>query len=323
MSGDGSGTATRGPRRSTRLSFPMPRVLRRMGLGGLLLGLLTSAVAAQDSVIVIDPDEPAADSGISGLPPDVLLELLTTWNDSATVRLPGGLTLPAGATLSGPVASFRGTLRVAGEIAGTLTVINGDLVLLPGAIVRGGILVAGGRLTVAPGAVHEGEARVYWDAAPVTRQSDGGARHPRAAPPDRRARDGGADLPVRPDRHHAPAHHHPDLQPDRGPGDRLRAGVRVAARSQGERVRWISAASCAPRRTTPPSVATSAGSSAPTGAFRARAASASAPGPTRSSPASRSTPCRETRSAGTPSCCSATTGTTSPARAWEAPPMPT
>lgn len=147
--------------------------IRAAALTALLCLVLPGAGRAQDSVIVIDPDEPGADSGVSGLPADILQELLTAWNDSGTVRFPGGLTLPVGARLAGPVATFRGTLRVAGEIEGTITVINGDLVLLPGSRVRGSILVAGGRLAVAAAAVHEGEARVFWDAAPVTRLSDG------------------------------------------------------------------------------------------------------------------------------------------------------
>ena len=148
-------------------------------MSGRVLGLLLvlaacpAVAAAQDSVIVINPDAPGADSGLTGLPPEILQELLDRWNDSATVRLAGGLNLPAGARLSGSIASYRGTLRIGGEIEGSLTVINGDLVLLPGARVTGDILVAGGRLSTAETAVHEGEARVFWDAAPVTRQSDG------------------------------------------------------------------------------------------------------------------------------------------------------
>ncbi len=156
------------------MSAPVGGRRRHAALVALALALAAPiGAAAQDSVIVIDPDEPGADSGLSGLPPDVLLQLLTTWNDSSTVRLPGGLTLPAGSRLDGQVASFRGTLRIAGEFGGSLTVINGDLALLPGAVVRGPILVAGGRLTVAPEAIQEGEVRVFWDAAPVARQSDG------------------------------------------------------------------------------------------------------------------------------------------------------
>ena len=145
--------------------FPLPLLF--------LLFCFAPALRAQDSVIVINPDEPGSDSAASGLPPDVLAELLNTWNDSSTVRLPGGLLLPAGARLSGSIAVLRGTLRVAGEVEGRLTLINGDLVILPGGVVRGDVLVAGGRMTVQEGGSHEGPLRVYWDAAPVSRQSDG------------------------------------------------------------------------------------------------------------------------------------------------------
>lgn len=139
----------------------------------LFLLALPAAAAAQDSVIVINPDEAGPDSASLGLPPAILAELLTTWNDSGTVRLPGGLTIPAGATLSGRVAAFRGSMRIGGEFTGSLTVINGDLVILAGGVVRGDVLVAGGRLTIEPGGMHDGAERVYWDAAPVQRQSDG------------------------------------------------------------------------------------------------------------------------------------------------------
>lgn len=139
----------------------------------LLLALWAPPLAAQDSVIVINPDAPPEDSTVFGLPAPVLTELLASWNDTTTLRLPGGLSVPAGAALSGPIAAFRGTVRVAGEISGRLTVINGDLVILPGGMVRGDVLVAGGRMTVQPGGTHDGYARVYWDAAPLVRQADG------------------------------------------------------------------------------------------------------------------------------------------------------
>jgi Omp85 superfamily domain len=138
----------------------------------LLLLILPAVAQAQDSVVVINPDEASEDSAL-GLPPAILTELLATWNDSTTVRLPGGLTIPAGATLSGRIAAFRGTMRIAGELTGSLTVINGDLVVLPGGALHGDVLVAGGRFTIDSGGTHDGDQRVYWDAAPVQRQSDG------------------------------------------------------------------------------------------------------------------------------------------------------
>jgi Omp85 superfamily domain len=152
------------------LVIRLPLSLFTFSLLFLLLPLV-STLQAQDSVIVINPDAP--DSAAFGLPAPILTELLDTWNDSATVRLPGGLVIPSGATLGGSIAAFRGTVRVAGEITGRLTVINGDLIILPGGVVRGDVLVAGGRLTVREGGVHDGLAREYWDAAPVFRQSDG------------------------------------------------------------------------------------------------------------------------------------------------------
>ncbi len=154
------------------------RLARQLHGGRLALILLLAAAgargaAAQDSVIVIDPDRPGEDSAFSGLPSEILTELLGEWNDSATVRLPGGLTLPAGAELHGRIAAYRGTLRVGGRVDGTLTIINGDLVVLPGGSISGPVLVAGGRLTVDSGGVQDGPLRVFYDAAPVTRQSDG------------------------------------------------------------------------------------------------------------------------------------------------------
>jgi hypothetical protein len=149
------------------------RALRIAFVLAVALLLFGRPLAAQDSVIVIDPDAPGQVELFSGLPPEILAELLEAWNDTGTVRLPAGFTLPAGATLSGNVAAFRGTLRIAGTVEGALTVINGDLAILPGGRVEGPVLVAGGRMTVAEGGVHDGEARVYWDAAPVTRLSDG------------------------------------------------------------------------------------------------------------------------------------------------------
>ena len=133
-----------------------------------------STALAQDSVIVIDPDAPVSDSTERGaLPPEILSELLEDYNDSLSIRLPGGITVPRGSMLGGKIAAYRGSVHVAGTIEGSLTVINGDLVVDSGGVIHGDVLVAGGGMTVAPGGVHDGEARVYWDAAPVYREADG------------------------------------------------------------------------------------------------------------------------------------------------------
>lgn len=136
--------------------------------------LLPTTAHAQDSVVVIDPDAPFADSAGPGvLPPEVLEQLLRTWNDSATTRFSGNTLLARGSRLTGPVALYRGVLRVAGTIEGPVTIINGNLVLLPGARVKGDVFVVGGRLVRQEGSTLDGAESVYWDLAPVARASDG------------------------------------------------------------------------------------------------------------------------------------------------------
>ncbi len=150
------------------------RWLWRSSTGLALACLLVAPLRAQDSVVVIDPDAPLADSSaLGGLPASVIEELLRTWNDSATTRLNGSVTLPAGSAMRGQVALYRGILRVAGSIDGPITVINGSLVLAPGARVTGPVLVIGGRLIRQEGSSLDGDERVYWDVAPVVRQRDG------------------------------------------------------------------------------------------------------------------------------------------------------
>ncbi len=69
----------------------------RLGLA--LACLLATSLHAQDSVVVIDPDAPFADSsGIGSLPATVTQQLIQTWNDSATTRLTGNVTLAPGST---------------------------------------------------------------------------------------------------------------------------------------------------------------------------------------------------------------------------------
>ena len=144
-------------------------------LAGLLLLLaLPPALQGQDSVIVIDPDAPAADSlERIGPPPEIVAELIAFYNDSSTTRVQGDVTFPTDSRFAGRLALHRGNLRIAGRVEGPIAVANGTLHLLPGADVRGDILVIGGRLIRDAGAHHEGRQRVYWDAAPVARTGDG------------------------------------------------------------------------------------------------------------------------------------------------------
>jgi hypothetical protein len=146
----------------------------RLILVGLAL-LLVPALRAQDSVIVIDPDAPPGDSTVvrGGPPPEVITQLIAAFNDSGATRTQGDVSFPEGSSFSGQLAHFRGSLRLAGKVTGSVTVVNATLYLLPGADVNGDILVVGGRLIRSAGARHEGNERVFWDAAPVLRAEDG------------------------------------------------------------------------------------------------------------------------------------------------------
>ena len=145
----------------------------RLLIAGLML-VLASPGWAQDSVIVIDPNAPPTDSVVrAGPPPEVVAELIALYNDSAATRMQGDVTLPAGSRFEGKLALFRGSLRIAGRVTGPVTVANGTLYLLPGAAVQGEILVVGGRLIRSEQVEHFGPERVYWDAAPVIRTTEG------------------------------------------------------------------------------------------------------------------------------------------------------
>jgi hypothetical protein len=145
----------------------------RLLVAGLML-LLAGPLWGQDSVIVIDPNARPSDSIIRGGPPaEIVAELIAFYNDSSTTRMQGDVTLPAGSRFEGKLALYRGSLRVAGRVAGPIAVANGTLYLLPGASVEGAILVVGGRLLRSEQVDHVGTERVYWDAAPILRDNDG------------------------------------------------------------------------------------------------------------------------------------------------------
>jgi hypothetical protein len=109
----------------------------------------------------------------AGPPADIVAEVLAFYNDSATTRVQGDVSFPAGSMFAGRLAILRGSLRLAGRVRGDVVVINSTLYLLPGADVEGDVLVVGGRLIRSPGARHVGRERVLWDAAPVLRSPDG------------------------------------------------------------------------------------------------------------------------------------------------------
>lgn len=142
----------------------------------LLVGLLILAAPrawAQDSVVVIDPDAVPDSAERASMPDALVRRLLTIYNDPGTTRLWGDVDLPRESRLSGTVAVYRGSVRIAGILDGSLTVINGSLLVLPGGSISGDVLVVGGRVTLSEGATIGGSRQELWDAAPVVRSPEG------------------------------------------------------------------------------------------------------------------------------------------------------
>jgi hypothetical protein len=133
-----------------------------------------AGLAAQDSVVVINPDAPVDQAAERpGLPPGLVEEVLAFYNDSGTTRLEGAVTIPRGARLTGAVAVLRGPVVVAGEIDGPVVVVNGDLKVEAGGRIGGNILVVGGSLSLDEGSAHAGATDDVPQAVPVVRNGSG------------------------------------------------------------------------------------------------------------------------------------------------------
>ncbi len=135
---------------------------------------MVSVLAAQDSVIVIDPDAPITQRvAHRTLPPEVLAEAVQRYNDSTTLRFVNDLSLPAGSVMRGAVALFRGTLQVSGTIDGPVSIINGQIIIKPGGQILGDLLVVGGSISIQSGGFHRGALRSYTEIAEVYRDGEG------------------------------------------------------------------------------------------------------------------------------------------------------
>lgn len=105
-----------------------------------LLCCVAVPTAAQDS-------SPTADSLAQLALPRNLAEPITAFfNDPATLHFRGATRIPAERALIGDVAVLGGPVTIAGRIDGDLVVINGDIELLPGAVVTGDLTVVGGHV---------------------------------------------------------------------------------------------------------------------------------------------------------------------------------
>ncbi|NOT08108.1 MAG: BamA/TamA family outer membrane protein [Gemmatimonadales bacterium] len=131
------------------------------------------ALAAQEQVQVIRPEARATDSAAARLPAEIVQEAMHAYNDSLTTRVIGNFIIPAGSRHSGPIAIYRGSLRVSGEMTGRVTIINGDLIVDATARVSGAVLVVGGRIDVKAGGVIEGRQRAFQKPALLYRTGAG------------------------------------------------------------------------------------------------------------------------------------------------------
>jgi hypothetical protein len=95
------------------------------------------------------------------LPPEVQAHVLELVNRGETLRLQGLSRIPAGTRVEGDVVVLGGSLHLGGEILGELVVVNGDLLLAPGARVEGPVWVVGGRVEGLPEARLAQDPRVY------------------------------------------------------------------------------------------------------------------------------------------------------------------
>lgn len=116
-----------------------------------------------------------------GLPEEVAADVLAFVNDPGTLRFEGDGLIPRGQVIQGNVALVGGLLTVAGEVQGSLVILNGDLVLGDSARIGGDALIIGGDLEEGdPGRV-QGLISIYERGYPVIRRD--GEVLPR---PDRR-----------------------------------------------------------------------------------------------------------------------------------------
>jgi hypothetical protein len=116
----------------------------------LAAALAGGSLAAQDS-LVLDPAAPLAAEAEG--------PRIVQARRASVLEVNGDRTIAAGEVVEGNVVVLNGTLTVAGEVRGDVTVSRGDLRLLEGASVAGDAVVTAGRL-VNQGATVGGEMRV-------------------------------------------------------------------------------------------------------------------------------------------------------------------
>src|SRR5260221_2922934 len=136
----------------------------RLPVFALCVLLGAASAAAQDTTIVIHPESSGVNILPGQLPRLVAEEVVQFYNATTTSRLVGRTLLPKGNEWRGDVAVRNGPVLVAGRIQGSLLVINGDLLLEPGAEITGTVLVVGGTANGVSDATVHGPTREYREA---------------------------------------------------------------------------------------------------------------------------------------------------------------
>src|SRR5258708_23212930 len=133
----------------------------RLRVFAVCLRLGAASAAAQDTSIVIDPESSGVNIAPGQVPRLVAEEVVRFYNAATTSRLVGRTLLPKGNEWRGDVAVRNGPVLVAGRIQGSLLVINGDLLLEPGAEIPGTVLVVAGTADGVSDSTVRGQARDY------------------------------------------------------------------------------------------------------------------------------------------------------------------
>jgi len=126
-----------------------------------MLALLLVLATVQDTTIVIHPDSSGATLQAIELPRVVTDEIIRFYNAPSTTRLVGRTRLPRGNEWRGDVAVRNGPALIGGRVNGALVVINGDVLLEPGAEITGNLIVVGGTVDGSAAARIGGELRQY------------------------------------------------------------------------------------------------------------------------------------------------------------------
>ncbi|MDE3052962.1 MAG: BamA/TamA family outer membrane protein [Gemmatimonadota bacterium] len=131
------------------------------------------ALAVTLTPLALRAQQPDTTPGRSLLPRDVERDAVRVYNAPGTTRAAGPYALDSGRVVTGDLAVLGGPVTVAGRVAGTLLVINGDAALASTARVDGDVVVVGGSVRGLNRGYVGGEIRIYRDRLRYTRTAQG------------------------------------------------------------------------------------------------------------------------------------------------------